>query len=407
MDKPSAGFGGHGCPPVRKQLQINLTTRKKIVYLIGTLAVGGAERQLVETAIRLDRTRFDARIYAISSGGPLKAYAEQAGIPVTAHEAKRCGVLAYARKFLALCSYLRRERPDIVHCFMFTPSLYGGCAAKLTGRPIVITSRRNLGLFKDGAVHYQWFENFVNRFTDLVIVNSRAVLSDTLQRERIAADKVEVIYNGIDTCRYAPGDRHDPQVARLKAQLGISEADVVIGMIANLYRYKGHHELLTAAAEVIRECPNTFVLCVGEEREGLLPELRNLCTRHGIQDYVRFAGFVSDIPNILKMMDIIVSASYEEGFSNVILEAMAAGKPVIATSVGGNPEAVLDGETGRLVPAHDAQALAAAILDLAQHPEQIARYGRNARMRVEAHFSMETMIHRIEQTYDHLLRGKA
>lgn len=383
-----------------------MTTRKKIVYLIGSLAVGGAERQLVETAIRLDRSRFDARIYAISSGGTLQAYAEQAGIPVTVHKTKGRGLIAYIGKFVALCQYLRRERPDIVHCFMFTPSLYGGWASRLAGRPILITSRRNLGLFKDRAVLYQWLENLVNRFTDLVIVNSRAVLTDTLQRERIAAEKVVVIYNGINTRRYCPVAPQSLPGQQIKAQFGIPDAVVIIGMIANLYRYKGHRELLTAAAAVMRQFPNTYLLCVGEEREGLLPELRDLCATLGIQDRVLFSGFIADVSSVLNIMDILVSASHEEGFSNVILEAMAAGKPVVATSVGGNPEAVLDGETGWIVPPNNSQALAAAIIELLRHPEQIARYGRNARQRAKKYFSMETMIHQVEQIYEQLLRGE-
>ncbi|GAK51913.1 glycosyl transferase, group 1 [Candidatus Moduliflexus flocculans] len=390
-----------------KRDKINLTTRKKIVYLIGTLAVGGAERQLVETAIRLDRSKFDARIYAISNGGLLKHDAEQAGISVSVHETKYRGIVAYGRKLFALYRYLRRERPDILHCFMFTPSLYGGFVSRLTGVPILITNRRSLGMFKDRVIYFQCLENIVNRFTDKVLVNSHAVLCDVLQRERITVDKLEVIYNGIDTQKYSSDILAKPQITQLKEQLSIPAASLVIGMIANLYRYKGHQELLLAIAEIIQSYPNIYALCIGEDREGLLSELQKLCDSYHIRQHVVFAGFSSDVPMMLSIMDIVVSASYEEGFSNAILEAMAAGKPVVATSVGGNPEAVIDGETGRIVPAGDAHALAAALLELLHHPNQRIKYGQNARKRIEEHFLMESMIHRIENVYDHLLREKA
>jgi len=386
--------------------KINLTTRKKIVYLIGSLEViGGAERQLVETAARLDRTKFDARIYAISEDGRLRDAAEKTGIVVRAYQTNCRGVFGYLKKFWALCLYLRQERPDIVHCFMFTPSLYGGFASRLMGRrtPLLITSRRSLGLFKDGNVLYQFLENVVNLFTDRVIVNSRAVLRDVLQRESIAAEKIEVIYNGIDTQHYRPSTDQDAQIFEIKARFGIPATAPVIGMIANLYRYKGHQEFVLALAEVMQRFPDARAICVGEDREGLLPTLQELCHTHGIGQHVVFAGFSFEIPVMLSMMDIVVLASHEEGFSNVILEAMAAGKPVVATSVGGNPEAVLDGETGRLVPAKNSRALAAAMQELLQSHEQRLACGRNGRQRVEEYFSMEQMISQTEQLYESLL----
>ena len=378
--------------------------KKKVVYVIGRLCIGGAERQVVQTALSLNRDRFIPKVYCVSEGGPFRAPLEQQGIEVTVSHspALRTSLLTIFRRFLALYRYLRREQPDIVHCYLYTPSLYGGFAAKLAGNPVIITSRRGLGHFKDNKPHYQMLENIVNRFADGVLVNSHAVKDDVFKREALASDKVHMIHNGIDTHTFTPVEHADEYLLSKKHELGISETAPVIGMIANFFAYKGYREFLLAASEVLRHFPQARFVCIGEDC-GIQPELEQLCRELGIAQSCLFRlGQYQEIPELIRTFDIQVSASHEEGFSNAVLEGMASGKPIIATTVGGNPEAVQHNVTGVLIPPKDPAALSHAILSLLKNPELASTLGRNGRKWVEDHFSLEKMIDKLENLYSTL-----
>jgi glycosyltransferase involved in cell wall biosynthesis len=380
--------------------------KKKIVYLIRTLNLGGAERYVVETATSLNRERFDPKIYCLSGGGPLQVYAQEHKVDVTIFDSSRPNSPKQipfwrSRKFLSLCRYLKQERPDIVHCFMYSPSIYGAIAAKLMGNAAIITNRQSLGIFKDAKPHYQWLENLVNGFTDVVLVNSEAVKTDVLQRERVAPDKVQVIYGGVDIHRYTPVNGNAVLHRRrlqTKTAWGIPETAPVIGMIANLFRYKGYHEFIHAASDVCRDYPDARFLCIGEDR-GIQQELEQLVDHLGLRHAVIFTGQVRKIEDLFPIIDIQVSASHEEGFSSAIIEGMAAGKPIVATAVGGNLEAVVHKVTGLLVPPQNPGALAHALKTCLDHPELASQFGSNGRKRVEEHFALEQVIAALETLY--------
>jgi glycosyltransferase involved in cell wall biosynthesis len=380
--------------------------RKKIVYILGTLQIGGTERQVVETATRLNRDHFHVKVYGLSEDGPLKSILDQQGISTTIFNDIRpkklslpAALCRYSRKFWRLYWYLRQERPEIVHCYHYSPSIYGGIAAKLTGTPVLITNRRCLGLFKDALPHYQLWENLVNRFTERVLVNSEALKADVLQRELIAPEKVHVIYNGVDLNVYRPIDVDvRGQLGLKKRALGIPEAAPVIGILANLIPYKGHRDLLLAAAEVHRFYPEARFVCIGEDR-GIQPQLEQLRRELDLHHQVLFVGNSPNVPEMLQIFDIQVSASHEESFSNAILEGMASGKPIVATSVGGSPEAVLHNITGLLVPPREPITMAQAITSILAHPDFALQLGHNGRKRIEEHFSLEKMIDKLENLY--------
>ena len=381
----------------------------KVVYLLRTLVLAGAERYVVETASKLDRRRFEPRIYCVAGGGPLQAEAERRGVPVTTFHASPAynpfvptpSAYWHAKKFIALCRYLRREQPDIVHCFMYSPSFYGSIAAKLTGHAAVLTNRMRLGAFKEQARYYQLLENLINRFVDGVLVNSHAVKEDALRRERLDANKLHVIYGGVDIEKYRPVNGNpDRQALReeRRAAFGIPPHAPVIAVIGNLFLHKGYEEFIRAAAEVSRKHPDARFLCVGEDR-GTQKYLESLAEQLGIRTQVIFTGQIQRIEEMLPAIDMQVSASHEEGFSSAIIEGMASGKPVIASNVGGNPEAVLRDQTGLIVPARDPGALARAIMTLIEHPERALQFGINGRARVEQYFTTEIMIKQLETLY--------
>jgi glycosyltransferase involved in cell wall biosynthesis len=285
---------------------------------------------------------------------------------------------------------------------MYTPSIYGGFCAKLTGIPILIASRRRLGYFKDNNPGYQLLENVVNRFTHAILVNSHAVKHEVLQRETIDPDKIHLIHNGVNIHEFKPADagkEEEPSSLHLKKSLGIPKTSPVIGMIANFFRHKGHQEFIIAAAEVHRQYPQVRFLCMGEDW-GIRRQLEHLCQDLGIHRYFTFLeGMHTNMPEFFRLLNILISASYEEGFSNVILEAMASGKPVIATSVGGTPEAVLHNITGLLIPPKDPVALAHGMMMLLNNPELATRLGYSGRKRVEEYFSMEKMLDKLQTMY--------
>jgi glycosyltransferase involved in cell wall biosynthesis len=382
--------------------------RKKVVYLLRTLNIGGAERYVVETAISLNQEKFEPKIYCISGGGVLQKDASQHGVDVKTFQAPSYNsthtpqnVYWYARKLVALYRYLKRERPDIVHCYMYTPSIYGGLAAKLVGNAVVFTNRMRLGEFKEQKRYFQLLENVVNKFVDGVLVNSLALKDDVLRREHISPEKIHVVYGGVDVRKFGPQNGTPSQrrrIAQTKREFGIPEQAPVIGMVANLHVYKGYHEFILAASEVHSRYPDARFLCIGKDR-GIQNQLEQRVQDLGLHNHVVFTGQLQNIEEIFPVIDIQVSASHEEAFSSSIIEGMASGKPVIATSVGGNPEAVIHNETGLIIPPRDPETMAHALKTLLGNREFAMELGRNGRKRVEEHFSTGKMIEDLETLY--------
>lgn len=387
------------------QRNISSLIRKKIVYIIGALELGGAERYLVETVIRLDQQRFIPKVYCLFGNGPLKFTLDQHRIAVKVFYARHAtGFMPFwrSRAFFALYRYLRYERPDIVHCYMYKPSIYGGIAAKLAGVPHIITQRTNLGYFKEGHRWYQVIENLVNQFTERVITDSEAVKQAVLQQESLAARKIVVIHSGVAVSQYRTQESDSVFVGErslVKQQHGISETATVIGMIANLRPLKGYREFFLAASTVQQEFPEVRFVCVGKDF-GIQAELQELIRTLGLERSVVFTGQVHHVEKILRMLDILVVASHSEASCLVVLEGMATGKPIVATTVGGIPEAIIHEECGVLVPPKNPDALAQAMIHLLQNPGYAEYLGRNAKTRVEARFSIEKTVATLETVYE-------
>lgn len=376
----------------------------KIVYIIGTLDFGGSERQLIRLVIGLDRSRFHPVVCCLSRRGPLADELAQHGVKVEIVSFRGLTILRdlpqVILRFRRLVLLFREEKPDILHGFLFWAYILGTYAAKLASVPIVLASRRGLGHFKADKPHYLFLERLANRLTDLIVANAEAVKQDVLRQELVEPSKVRVVYNGIDPSPYVL--TADPA---LRASLGVPEAARVVGVVANLIPYKGHRDFLHACRAIRQRQAGITFLLIGDgpcrgALEGLAREL-------GLEKDVRFLGTRRDIPQLLALMDVVVLPSLEEGFPNAILEAMAAGKPVVATRVGGVPEAVIHGETGLLIPPRDPQALADAILLLLADRPLADAMGRAGRDRVAKNFGLDRMIRETEALYEELLAAKA
>jgi len=371
----------------------------KVLYLIGTLETGGTERQLVGLATGLDRDRYLPIVCCLSRGGPLERDLVAHGIHVEIVGLRLRDGLRGFMGLIRLIRFMARQRPTIAHGFLYLPYVLGVFVARLVGCPVFVASRRSLGNYKEGRWHFLLAERVANRFTDLIVANSDAVRRDVLRQEKPQAQKVIVVHNGVRLT--VPSDERR-RTTRQGLRLG--EAPTV-GVVANLIPYKGHSVFVHAWRRVADELPDAVAILVGEGKAR--SELEHLVRELGLSKSIRFLGSRTDVADLLEAIDLLVHPSFQEGFSNAILEAMAAAKAVVATDVGGNPEAVIDGVTGLLVRPGDAGALASAISSLIKDPVRRESFGAAGRERAREHFGWSTMVRRYEAVYDELLASRS
>ncbi len=335
---------------------------KKIVYVIGTLGRGGAEKQTLMLADLVREKGYRSSLFVLEAQGDLLSEAERLGIPV--HDGGYVSTAPRARKLMQLTRALARlwrllhnEKPTVVHGVLPLTNVMAALAGRAAGVPLVVTSRRALNTHQERVPGWRFADKLGFGLSDVVVANSNAVKEDTVRREGGAPGKIRVIYNGIDLSAFRVSATARGQV---RSELGLSEAAPVLITVANLIPYKGHSELLRALALVRKEYPEVRLLVVGEDR-GIGSALKAEAARLGIERQVSWLGSRSDVPKLLAAADLYVSASHEEGFSNSLLEALAAGKMVVATRVGGNTEMLEGGVLGYLVEPGNPSSLADAV----------------------------------------------
>ncbi len=261
-------------------------------------------------------------------------------------------------------------------------------------------SRRSLNVYQQSYPLTLKFERRLHRKMTAILGNSRSVVRELNQLEDVPTSRLGLIYNGVDTGRFTHGSR---KVTR--AALGLGEETLALVMVGNLIPYKGHGDLVSALGLAAPNLSDDWRLLLVGRDFGVAAGLREQASKFGIEDKIVFLGVRNDVPEILNACDIGVLCSHQEGFSNAILEGMAADLPMIVTDVGGNAEAVVDGKTGIVVPPHDPRRLAAAIVRLAQDQSLRAGFGNAARDRVAEHFSLERSIKAYDALYRALLEG--
>lgn len=382
----------------------------RIVHCIGSLRLGGAEKQLTELMLRLPADRFHQSVVLLKAGsaggGPLAQRLRDAGREVIdlafPERFAKCNPLHYLRVAMAcvrMVGHLRRRRPDVLHAWLFHANVLGAVAGGLAGVPRRVTSRRQLSRFKRGRRLFTWFESASNRFVHRVLVNSEAVRRDTIAYERLDPERIERIYNGVML------EDFDAAAARglpNGAADGADGAALTVIAVANLHPYKGHEELLRAAARLAPRFPNLRLHLPGRDA-GMGERLRELAGELRLTDRVEFLGERRDVPALLSAADVFVHPSHEEGFSNSILEAMAAGLPCIVTNVGGNPEQVTDGREGCVIPPRDVDALTEALGKLLDDRERRLVMGAAARARIEAEFNFTRTVADYAAFYERLV----
>ncbi|RJQ27156.1 glycosyltransferase [Candidatus Parcubacteria bacterium] len=372
---------------------------KKILFVLRCLDVGGTEKQIYHLAKNLITLGYRCNLFALERGGELFSLFQEAGVGVHTGNLNS-GELGRSPwkvifPFFELYRINRRLKPDVIHSFLPLVTFFGTLVGRSLRVPLIISGRRALSSHHLRHPVLRLLDRIADTLSHRITVNSEAVWKD-LVRENTKQSKLILIYNGIDSNFYQLDAQRRNKYRKI---LGLQRGEFGILSIANLIPYKGHSDLLKTARQVIKDHPNVKFFLAGEDRgvQGkLIQEIWDLA----IDANVFFLGKRNDIPGILSACDISVISSHEEGFSNAILESMAAGLPVVATKVGGNPEAVIDGCTGWLVPPGNPNAMADKIIDLLKNPQKIKRFGKNGRKRAESCFSMEKMVQKHVELYE-------
>ena len=364
----------------------------RVLFLIDELDIGGTEQQLLELVKRLDRQKYLPMVCCFRPGR-IAEEIEAAGVQV--FRIRKRAMLDLGLIY-TLWRLMRRERIDLLQTYLFTANTWGRLAGILAGVPIIVSSERNVDIWE--KPYKRVIARCLDRWTHGTIANSTAV-KDYLVRKGLAAEKVQVIYNGVDPERFAQPTSPDA----IKAELGIPPGRPVISLLARLEPQKDVHTFLRASAQLIAAAPEVSFLVIGDG--SLHDQLRQEAHTLGLTGRVIFTGARRDIPQLLAACDVSVMSSLKEGMSNTILESMVAGKPVVATSVGGNAELIRDGDTGFLVPPRDPTALATAIQRLLDDPPLAKAVGQRAKARIYEHFSIDAMVAATQRLYDGLVRS--
>ncbi len=379
-------------------LPLERTVPTRVLYVIGSMGVGGAEQHLLTVSGALVREGWQCEVFALDPVGPLRASFETAGVSVIGIDLPPFlgrllpypRLLARVRLMLAaprLLWHLWRSRPQVIHFFLPAAYIIGGIVSLCGPRARRIMSRRSLNLYQSKYKLLRRIEHWLHSKMDRICGNSHSVINDLLS-EGVRRERICLTYNGVAMDRFL-GARSRSEV---RAELGISEGALVFVIVANLIPYKGHADLLNAFETIKHRLPRDWVcLCIGRD-DGIENALQDQAERLGITAYIRFLGSRKDVPDLLAAADIGVLCSHEEGFSNAILEGMAAGLPMVVTDVGGNAEAVTDGETGLVVPPHSPDQLGVALLSLVDNPDRRYEMGECGKRRVLKLFSMQACL---------------
>ncbi len=373
-----------------------LAPRLKVLHLLTTMPVGGAE-DLVAAIIRgLDHQRFAVAVATLGPPGPVGLELRAQG-----HEVVSLGLdikrTSAWRIVGAVRRLLKADPPDILHTHLYHPNLYGRLGSLGLGLAGVVAAVHNS--YTRVKFHRRLWNFLLGWVTDRVLVGSAQVWQDVRRYDGVPASRLTLMPYGI------PVAELDTSLSREAARerLGLPEEALVIGAVGRLEEQKGHAHLLAAVAELRREIPELLVLLVGEGRrqEDLQRQVRDL----GLEAIVRFLGTRRDLPEILRALDLFVQPSLWEGLPLALLKAMGAGLPVVATRVSGSREVIVDGVNGCLVDPGDPEALARAILKLYRQPEARRRLGGAARRIVAERYSLEAMLKRLEELYLYLGAG--
>ena len=369
----------------------------RLMLLTVGLGVGGTERQILELAAQFDRSRFDTLVCALKGDGPVAEEMRARGLRVITLGGKGFFDVRMAWRFSKL---VKEFRPHILHAFLSPANLAACVVGGVLRVPVRLVSYRDVEVWK------RWYhvilDRLLVRWAHAVTCCSEAVRQFVLSRFSADPEKCVTIHNGI------PADRFQSRTGMRKGSLGLDPDGLAIGTVCRLDEPKKGVGVLLQALGILREehprVPwRLLIVGDGPSRSSLSAQ----CARLGLEDCVVFAGERQDVPQILQALDVFVLPSRYEGFGIAIIEAMAAGLPVVASAVGGIPEIVVPGSTGWLVPSGNPKALADAIAICAENRDQRRQFGARGRERVAQYFSIQSAARRHVDLYEQLMSARA
>lgn len=370
-----------------------LDRRTSVLHIIHSLKVGGAENVVLMYAKYYNRSEYRVEVCTFNPGGKLFDQVKKHNIKVHCLNSSS----SHPASFYKLLHIFWSGQFEIIHFHNPLPVFWGLPAALISRVPVSVLTEHSINyrgrLGKASALY-----KILRRRIDLVLACSEGVrnshLPDLLPRRLVT------IHNGVDVEKFSPGTTDNS----LRKELRIAKDHFIIGHVGNLTPQKGQIFLLGAIKKLLTEELPIVLVVAGDGP--LRGPLESMTKELGISESVRFLGQRRDLPEILRSVDVLAGASLREGLPISVLEAMASGKPVVTTNVGGNKEAVLHGVTGFIVPPENSDELALALKKILLDDNLRQRMGDAARQRVEEHFSAQQMVKRTEEIYEKLLRSK-
>lgn len=370
----------------------SMLNRPRILHIINNLAPHGAQQFLVNFLSHADHRTFDYRVACIAEGGALQSEIEALGIHVFPFYRRHKTDLS---TLFDLAAFIKDHNIDLVHTQLFTSDTWGRTAALLAGVRRSIVSVQTVTSWK--KFYHIWVDRTLALSTHRIVAVSHAVKDFLIEREKLPAWKVCVIPNGVDVAQYRP---RGIDVAAKKKELGMNPSNHVISCMARFYPAKDQISLMRGFSLALPDLDGVKLVLVGDGP--LIDTAREEAFRLNITDRVLFLGNRRDIPELLEMSDLVVLPSIVEGLPLSLLEAMAAGKAVIATAVGGVPEMIDDGRTGMLVPVGDLNAWASSMRRVMKDESLRAALGTKAQQAVNR-FDIRNIIKAYESLYGEAL----
>lgn len=363
----------------------------RVVHLVWTLDIGGLEKMVLELTTRADRDLVQPHVVCLGEPGALAPRFQAAGVPVECLNVQSTGKLG---SVVRLVQKLRELRPHVLHTHNPTPHLRGAIAAVLARIPVLVHTKHGRNYTDQPRTLLA--NRLASCLTDRVVPVSDDAADVAARLERVSPEKIHVIRNGVDVAAFSSG--------RGQGQGQATQGAFTAIQVGRLNFIKDQRSLLRAARIVVDAEPRFRLDLIGDGPDRA--HLQSLCDELRLREHVQFLGFRDNVRELLAAATVFVLPSISEGISLTLLEAMAAGLPVVATKVGGNQEVVVANETGLLVPAESPRELAKGILRIIQDPDLARRLGNAGRKRVESCFDIRVVVGQYESLYVSLLEGK-
>jgi len=372
----------------------------RVLTVLPTLHCGGTENQVTTLTRALADAGFDLEVACMHRAGPLVNTLTERDIPLREYPISSFLSPRAIGQQVRLARHIVSRRTQIVHAYSFYGNVFAIPPAAAVGVPVIIASVRDRGVYL--TPRQTRAQKYICHLADRILVNAEAVKAWLLE-QGYPLNKIVVIHNGVDVSRFdAPPDSN-----QIHQQLGLAPGERMVTVVSRITPLKGLEQFIDAASLLAPWFPSArFVIAGDASADGrdYLVALNQPAEHLGRR--VLFIGHRFDVPAVLGSAAVSVMPSLNEALSNVLLESMAAGAPIVATRVGGTPEAIADGDTGLLVPANDPKTLSEAIARLLMDPDLAAALGRAARRTAESSFSLSRMVAATEQLYRDLLAQK-